>query len=223
MIQAVVFDFDGLIIDTETGRFDAFRETFRDFGVDLPFDLYVKCVGGTYDIFNPYSYLESRLNKSINRLEVEQLVMKKFRYIMSQKHLRPGVESYLISAKRMGLKIGMATSSSRSWVEEILNNYSILDYFDSIQTADHVRKKKPDPELYLKVLDSMGVSGTETIAFEDSVYGLMAAKSAGLYCVIVPNSMTKDLCFEHYDLRLSSMEEIKLEQLIEVLKNKKLI
>ncbi|EGL83229.1 Haloacid dehalogenase domain protein hydrolase [Caldalkalibacillus thermarum TA2.A1] len=135
---------------------------------------------------------------------------------MSLEHetLRPGVLAYLQEAKQLGLKVGLASSSSHQWVMEHLERYNIAHYFDSIHTADTVKQVKPHPELYEQAVNALGVSADEAVAFEDSLNGLKAAKSAGLYCVIVPNPTTAALPFEGFDLRLQSMEELSLQEVI---------
>lgn len=217
MIRAIVFDCDGLIVDTETPGYEAFREVYKQYGVDLPLDVYVQCVGSSFDRFDPFNYLEACIQKPIDRERVEQLVRQTFLKFVSRQTLLPGVKSYLQSAKQMGLKIGLASSSNREWVEEYLNRFDITRYFDSIHTADDVKRVKPDPELYIQAIDSLGVSGEEAVAFEDSINGLKAAKGAGMHCVIVPNPVTAHLPFEQYDLKLNSMADMPLNEVIQTL------
>ena len=117
-------------------------------------------------------------------------------------------------AKSMGLKIGLATSSNREWVTLFLKELNLLEYFDVIQTRDDVEKVKPDPALYRNVINYFGIDPSEAIAFEDSANGAKAAVAAGLKCVIVPNKITENLTFDHYDRRLTSMKEKELSEVI---------
>jgi putative hydrolase of the HAD superfamily len=214
MIKAVVFDCDGLLIDTETPWYEAFRQIYREHGVDLPLDLYVKCVGSTFEHFNPFDYLEECINRPLDRDQIRHLCKEKYSKIIQKQQLRSGVEQYLKTAQKLGLKIGLASSSNRSWVDKYLHRYDLAHYFETIHTADDVHKVKPDPALYWQALDSLGAFGSETIVFEDSVNGLKAAKAAGAYCVIVPNPVTANLPFDHYDLRLNSMSDMALQDVI---------
>lgn len=214
MIKAVVFDCDGLLIDTETPTYEALRGVYREYGAELPLEIYVRCVGSSFDHFNPYHYLEECIQQSVDHTAVKQAMETKREQILSEQCLLPGVEAYLQEAKRLGLMIGLASSSDSEWVKGHLQKHGIVHYFDTIQTSDRVRKVKPDPELYVQALHNLGVTGREAIAFEDSANGLMAAKAAGMNCVIVPNHVTANLTFEQYDLRLNSMEDMPLAEVI---------
>jgi HAD superfamily hydrolase (TIGR01509 family) len=130
---------------------------------------------------------------------------------------RPGVVNYLKSAKKLGLKIGLASSAPYDWVMPNLEELNLVGYFDCIRTHEDVKNVKPDPELYLNVLDYFGVNSQNAIAFEDSPNGAKAATEAEMHTVIVPNELTKDLIFDNFTLRLNSMLELELEQLIEFL------
>jgi HAD superfamily hydrolase (TIGR01509 family) len=214
MIKAVVFDFDGLIIDTETPWYEAFRQIYQQYQVDLPLELWVKCVGTGYDQFNPFDYLEACVKQVIDKDEIRRLSAERHARLIEKEELRPGVKEYLEEAKDLGFKIGLASSSTREWVLSYLDRFRLTAYFDRIHTADDVEKVKPDPELYLRTLDCFGLTCHEAVAFEDSPHGAAAAKKAGLYCVIVPNGVTENLVFAEYDLRLKSLSELGLADVI---------
>ena len=215
MIKAIVFDFDGLIFDTETCEFNAIKEIYEEHNIDFPVDIWGKCIGTHADFFDPYGYLEEKVGKKLNHEQLRQLKKQKYDMRIEQEMARPGVEEYLIAAKNKGLKIGLASSSSRNWVEGYLRHLNLLHYFDCVRTSDDVKTVKPDPELYVKALQCLGVEPHEAVAFEDSPNGALAAKRAGMYCVIVPNSVTTALPFGEVDMRLESMLEMQLEKLIE--------
>lgn len=217
-MRAIVFDFDGLIIDTETPWYEAFRQIYQEHGCELPLDQWLLCVGTTFSSFDPYEYLERLLKRELDRKRLQAIGERKHRELMEKQDIRPGVLDYLTSARESGLKIGLASSSSGSWVEPFLRKHGLYGYFDAIVTADLVAKVKPDPELYIKALDALGVSGDEAVAFEDSLNGLKAARAAGLHCVIVPNAITRHLEFDDYSMRLSSMSEMSLSQVLKRLK-----
>lgn len=213
-IRAIIFDFDGLIVDTETPWFHAYREMFEELGATLPLVEWAKCIGTQNGEFNPIDYLEQQISMTIDRGQFERQTALKHTALVKTMDIRPGVVDYLQSAQRLGLRIGLASSSSRSWVEAYLKKYELYSYFEVIRTQDDVAKVKPDPELYLQALEHLGVKPTEAIVFEDSLNGLRAAKAAGIYCVIVPNEVTSELEFVHHDLRLASMEHMSLEDII---------
>lgn len=213
MIKAVIFDFDGLIIDTETPWFQAFSEIYREHGAFLPLETWVQCVGADEKHFNPYDYLEQCINRPIDRDSLRELSKQKYTAFIKGNNLNPGVLNCLKTAKSLGLKVGLASSSARDWVEGYLKDFNLLDYFDYLCTRERVKKIKPDPELYLNVLNHFGINGNEAIAFEDSPNGAKSAKEAGIYCVIVPRGITSNLQFDYYDLKVGSLEDLNLIEL----------
>jgi len=215
LIRAVVFDFDGLTLDTETPWYESLQQVYAKYGISFPEELFRSAIGASHDAFNPYSYLEDQLEGKWNESELRTEVRQVFTSMMETQQLREGVMDYLSHAKRAGLKIGLASSSPRSWVENYLKKYEIYDWYECICTADDVEQVKPDPALYLLALAQLGVEAHEAVAFEDSVNGLTAAKAAGLYGVAVPNALTHRLPFTIQDLRLTSMAEMPLDVLIQ--------
>ncbi|GAX88782.1 HAD family hydrolase [Effusibacillus lacus] len=215
MIKAIVFDFDGLIFDTETHEYKVLQEIFEDHGAELPLEIWGKCVGTRANFFDAFQYLEECIGKPVDREVLGKLRREKFEVRIANERALPGVENYLAAAKHLGLKVGLASSSGRAWVERWLAYLNLLHHFECVRTADDVEHVKPDPTLYLKAVECLGVEPNEAIAFEDSPNGALAAKRAGLHTVVVPNYVTRDLIFGEHDLRLDSLAEMELEQLIE--------
>lgn len=216
MIKAIIFDFDGLIIDTETAWFKAHKEVWAKlYGVELPLEIWAKAIGTSSEVYDPLQYLEERAAVPVDRNQVRQEAAKAYKVLMQDQDIRPGVRTYLQEASRMGLKIALASSSTREWVEAYLKQFDLISYFQSINTSDIVAKVKPDPELYLKAISALQVEGHEAIAFEDSLNGLKAAKAAGLHCVVVPNTVTSFMDFAAADLRIPSMDALPLKDVIE--------
>ncbi|WP_040951387.1 HAD family hydrolase [Gorillibacterium massiliense] len=213
MIKAVIFDFDGLILDTETHEFETYKELFREHGAELTLDVWGSCVG-TASGFNPYHYLNECVGRELDPDEVRNWRLKRYEARMQEEPLRPGVENYLQTAGRLGLKIGLASSSSADWVLGYLRHYGIENYFACISTRDMVEEVKPNPELYLRTLRCLGVEAHEAVAFEDSPNGALAAERAGMHCVAVPNAVTETLPFGAITLRISSMADLPLEELL---------
>lgn len=213
----MIFDFDGLIIDTETIWYEAFKDALLQFEVDLTIEQFSLVIGTDDTVLD--QYILDNIKKSSTIIEVKELAKILFEEKIGQPLLRDGVEDYLIAAKEAGLKIGLASSSKRSWVESYLTQLGILSYFEVIKTRDDVTMVKPDPELYLQAVNSLGVRPKEAIAFEDSLNGLKAARAAGLKCVIFPNPVTSHLAFEDYSLRFSSMAERSLLDILTEINN----
>lgn len=212
-MEAVVFDFDGLIVDTESVWYEAFRQVFRRLNYDLTIDEFALCIGTSDDV------LFERLKKKVSF--TKEVIIKEAEAIYTNQlqnlELRDGVLGYLSSAKKLGLKIGLASSSNRSWVGGFLKRFEIKDYFDVVKTADDVVNIKPDPELYEAAIKDLEADPERTIAFEDSKNGLTAALAAGLNVVVVSNRVTSHLAFEGHRLRLNSMSDMALEELIQII------
>ncbi len=214
MIQAVVFDFDGLILDTETNEFKAWQHIYEQHNAELTRELWCQCIGTDASAFDPYAHLEQCTGTIIDRRQIQLHKKQLVTELMLNEELRPGVMDYLANAKAMGLRIGLASSSKLEWISGYLKQHRLLEYFQCIRTSDNVAKVKPDPELYVQTLQCLGIEPLHAIAFEDSPNGSLAAKRAGMYCVIVPNEMTRDLVFGAVDMRIESMQQIELREVI---------
>jgi putative hydrolase of the HAD superfamily len=213
MYKAIIFDFDGLIVDTESVWYDVTKEVMLDYGCDLKLENFAKYIGTTGG--GLYEELDELFNQPIDRELVTSRTNELYQQRKDQFALREGVLDYLQAAEEHGLKIGLASSSHRKWVVEYLERFEILDYFQVIKTADDVEKVKPDPELYVKALQDLGVESNEALCFEDSLNGLTAAVGAGLHCVIVPNPVTQYLDFKGHLHRLTSMTELSFDDLLD--------
>ncbi|NMO95559.1 HAD family hydrolase [Paenibacillus lemnae] len=213
MIKAMIFDFDGTIIDTETAWYTAFRDAYKEHGVDLTLEQYSQCIGTSLNSFNPYEYLMTDLNLPIDKDAFRESVQLQHAALMNQEQVRPGILNYLEQARKAGMKIGLATSSGRAWVEQHLEQLGLLDYFDVIRTADDVSHVKPDPELYIQALEGLGAAPEEAVAIEDSPNGARAAAAAGIHCIVIPNTITGTLTFDMPHQRLSCLTELEFNDL----------
>ncbi|MFJ7978282.1 HAD family hydrolase [Peribacillus sp. JNUCC 23] len=213
MIKAVIFDFDGLILDTETVWYEAYKETMGFYKSDLPLEHFVKCIGT--DNTELHEFFKEQLGESCNIEEIETRAKSLHKVKMETSQARVGVKDYLEEAKKLGYRIALASSSTKEWVTHYLGELGLLNYFEVMITGDEVDKVKPAPDLYLKAIEVLNIHATEAVAFEDSLNGLQSALNAGLKCVIVPNPVTEALAFENHHLRLSSMKE---KSLIDVIK-----
>jgi HAD superfamily hydrolase (TIGR01509 family) len=214
MIKALIFDFDGLILDTEGPEFQAWQEVYLEYGCELSLSTWSVCIGTTSHQFDPYQHLEILLGRPIDREQINAKRRPRNKELLAAQKTLPGVEDYLIEARQLGLKLGVASSAPNSWVSPHLTRLELLEYFDTIKTKEDVTKTKPDPQLYCLTLESLGVAASEAIAFEDSPNGVLAAKGAGIYCVAVPNQLTRQLSLEQADLQLNSLAELTLQKLM---------
>src|SRR3954468_14289216 len=214
-LRALLFDFDGLIVDTETPALASWREVYAEHGHELTLERWSAAVG-TIDGFDPVAHLRAlagdvdledalvrRTARELELVEVEQL--------------RPGVLDYLEEARRRGLATAIVSSGSRPWIDRHLARLERAEHFDEIVTADgDAARAKPLPVLYLEGLERLGLAPDEAVAFEDSPNGVRAAKAAGLFCVAVPNSVTASLGLDEADVVTPSLAELPFERLLEL-------
>lgn len=215
MIKAIIFDFDGLIIDTESVWYESYKETLRSYQFDLPLAQFGECIGSDETVLS--TYFKKHLGENCDVEEIETRAFDIYKTKMNSPEARIGVLDYLQEASNTGYKIGLASSSSKAWVTKYLEELGLLDFFEVIVTRDDVKKVKPAPDLYLKAINDLNINSSEAIAFEDSLNGSIAAMTAGLKCVIVPNPVTELSAFENYSLRLKSMSEKSLSEVIELI------
>ena len=213
-IRAIIFDFDGLIVDTEGPIFEAWQRIYRERDQELPRERWLTIIGTASGPFDPIIDLGERTGIEMSADELNALERLYYREATLEQKLLPGVEWYLRDAHRLGLKTAIASSSSRRWVVEHLEKFGIADRFDALACRDDVTTTKPDPELYELALHRLAVPSEQAIALEDSSNGILAAKAAGLFCVAVPNAMTSHLDLGAADLRLDSLQALSLEDLI---------
>ncbi|MGH2582746.1 MAG: HAD family hydrolase [Anaerolineales bacterium] len=216
MVKALIFDFDGLIIDTEMPDYVSWQRVYTQHGVELPVEKWGQIVGGTAaSDFDPHTYLEELCGEKLDREDVWLSRRKQYLDGIGEQPILPGVMSYLDDAERIGLRLGVASSSPENWVRGHLARLGIYQRFHTIKTADDVKRTKPDPELFLAAMDALSIQPGEGIAFEDSPNGIKAAKDAGLFCVAIPNALTAQLPLGKPDLLLNSLEEMRLGDLLQ--------
>lgn len=216
MIKAIIFDFDGTILDTETPWYYALRDAYKEYGVELPLELYSQCVGTSNNAFNPYEYLMTEKGLPIDKDEFRSRIKRSHAKLMSKQRVREGVLELLNQAKAAGLRIGLASSSERLWIDRHLEQLGLKDYFETVKTADDVTNVKPDPELYVQALEALGVAPGEAVAIEDSPNGARAAAAAGMTCIVVPNELTGLLAFDQSAsyIHAASLTDIDFDALV---------
>ncbi len=214
--RALLFDFDGLILDTETPSFEAWRTIFREQGADLAWQDYIQCVGTHNTAFDAVSHLEGLTGRSQARADLNQRHLESARITIEGQALLPGVVELLRDAERQNVKCAVASSSDRDWVEGHLIRLGIRSRFAALVSRRDVAKVKPAPDLFLKALDLLGVEARNAVVFEDSLNGIRAARAAGVYCVAVPNSVTRALPLEEADLLLPSLAVKSLSEILDL-------
>jgi HAD superfamily hydrolase (TIGR01509 family) len=214
VIRAIVFDFDGLILDTEEPVYRSWQEVYEAHGEELPFERWVQIIGSTTAGFHPQHHLEGRLGRPLPQEVLDRRIDRRTEMILAQ-DLLPGVSDRLDEARELGLKLGVASSSTQDWVRGHLARLGILDRFECIRCRDDVEHAKPEPDLYVAVLACLGVDAAEALAIEDSPNGVASARSAGMRCVAIPNTITGRLDLSQADLVLDSLADVTLGRLLE--------
>jgi len=213
-IRALVFDFDGLILDTETSVFEGWRVIYDEAGHELSLHWWQQAIGTDGADFDPLAELQRRVGEP---LDLEALVLRR-RSIrdadLARRTVLPGIEATLERARALGLKLAVASSSPLDWVGPHVERLGLMPFFHALATREDVTHAKPAPDLYLLAAERLGVAPERAIAFEDSPPGVHAAKAAGMYCVAVPGPMTRSLSFEHADATVTSLAEGSLDRWI---------
>jgi putative hydrolase of the HAD superfamily len=216
MIKALLFDFDGLILDTETPEVVAWQEVYARYGIEFPVRLWGKIVGGNGSKdFDPVAYLSEKSGQPIdaNLMRADKRVRD--RELISYQAILPGVREYLAAAWIRGLRLAIASSSTHEWVDAHLKRLGLWDSFDAIICIEDAPRAKPNPDLFLKALETLGVLPEEALVFEDSPNGVIAAKAAGIRVIAVPNPVTTQLGVDGADLTLASLADLPLADLLQ--------
>ena len=211
--RAVLFDFDGTILDTETPEFEEWREAFRARGHDLTLEVWQHSVG-TVGAYDPCAHLADLTGVPLDHEALRQQVYARHQTRCEAQPLLPGVVDRVREARAVGLKTAVASSSLSEWVEGWLARHRIRDLFDAVCTRDQVAQVKPAPDLFLLAAARLGVAPEECLAFEDSPNGIRAARAAGMRCVAIPNPLTRHLPLGEADLVVESLADHSLDEIL---------
>jgi HAD superfamily hydrolase (TIGR01509 family) len=213
-LSALIFDFDGLILDTESSLVEAWQEIYQEYGLTVPITDWAKMLGKSADPPMAYDYLEAQIGKAVDRAALHRRRIRRERELLLDQSPMPGVEALIREAKGKGIKLAVASSSEHAWVDDHLARLNVLSVFDTVVCSDDVEATKPAPDLYLRVLEELSLSAEHAIALEDSEHGVCAARAAGLFCIAVPNAITKAASFAQAHVVLVSLEGISLDDVL---------
>jgi len=203
-----------LILDTETPIFRSWEELYEQYGGKLSFSTWEKVIGTVSNELDQFDDLEAQIGHQLDHDVLSPLRRQREDELIAVQAIQPGVQTYLEDARRMGLKVGLASSSPCDWVAGHLARLGVIHYFDCIRARDDVGNVKPDPELYQAVLETLNLHPHQAIVLEDSPIGVTAARAAGLYCVAVPNTLTRQMPLGHANLVLDSLADLPLQELL---------
>jgi HAD superfamily hydrolase (TIGR01509 family) len=207
-IRAFLFDFDGLILDTETASRAGWEWLYREHGHELPAEKWATVVGTT-GAWSPMDHLEELVGAQLEREALDERRYAHEISLIEAEELRPGIANYVEAAELYGLKRAIVSSASRWWIDMHLERLEQAVGWDAILTADRdPSRAKPSPTMYLEALDLLGVDAGEAVVFEDSPNGVRAARAAGIFVVAVPNNVTRDFGLDEADLVVDSLASL---------------
>jgi len=211
VIRALLFDFDGLVLDTESTEFRAWSELYERHGHAFELEKWAAAIG-TLQGFDPEQHLAS-LGTIVEASAFRERERRNLD-LCDLEELRPGVAELLDAAERRGIATAIVSSSSEGWIARHLDARGLSARFGTIVCANgDPHRAKPRPALYLEAVERLGVRAGEAVAFEDSPNGIAAAKAAGIYCVAVPNPITAQLDLSRADLVTASLADLTIESL----------
>lgn len=210
-VRAVIFDFDGLLMDTESTSISSWEREWSRWGLVLDQESFFAPHGG--DVTEQrYEALAAAVGASYDR----ELSHTRRTQDRDQVHetlpLRPGIAEWIAQSAELGLRIAVASSSPVNWVERHLRQVGVLDKFAVIAGGNEVSRHKPAPDVYQLALSRLGLSPAQAIAVEDTPHGVDAAHAAGLACIAIPNPYVAESRVTHAELTLRSAADCALEQ-----------
>lgn len=212
-IDALVFDFDGLLMDTETTSLRVWQYLWRRHGLELDVSTFFATHGGNV-IAERYAKLAAAVGPSYDQEESHASRLAYRDELHAALELSAGISRWLDDARDLGLRLAVASSSPRDWIVDHLGRVGYLDHFELLACGDEVKAAKPDPAVYVLALERLGVPAGRAIAFEDTTHGVAAAKGAGLRCVAIPHPYADPAAFTAADRVLTSAADVPLTSLL---------
>ncbi len=211
--KALIFDFDGLLMDTETTLLDSWRWLWRRHGLTLDETRFFADHGG--DITEDrYAELSAAAGPAFDRAADHERRLAYRKRAHETLGLTAGVSTWLAQAEAAGLRLAVASSSARFWVAGNLDRTGDLARFEVLACGDEVTGHKPDPAVYRLALDRLGLPPEAAVAFEDTPHGVSAAVAAGLRCVAIPNGYVEPSRFQHATLVLPTAAAMPLADVL---------
>jgi HAD superfamily hydrolase (TIGR01509 family) len=215
-IHAIIFDFDGLILDTETVEFETLAEQYRAHGAELLPERWVLGLG-TWGGYDPYSELEALIGRKLDHSALQIEHRKQYLQRCEALPLNPGVVPLLEYCRASGIRTAVASSSSIDWVGHWLPKHGIRHYFDCVRTRNDVQHVKPAPDLFLSAAACLEIPPEQCVVLEDSPNGMRAAASAGMRCVAVPVALLRSIELPAHTMRLHSLADLPPQELVAAL------
>lgn len=215
-MKAVIFDMDGVIIDSEPMHLDVDIKTMAYFGFNITGKEFEKYVGMT----SPEMWRSIRSEYNIEQ-SIEEIIngqLEKKINILRDLNIEPidGIKELLFELKSQGIPIAVASSSARRLIEEVLRKFDLRDYFQCIASGEEVERGKPAPDVYIEAAKELRVHPSNCIVIEDSRNGVRAAKNAGMKCIGYQNINSGNQDLSEADSIVHAITEINIRYLINV-------
>ena len=207
-LRALLFDFDGLIVDTEWPIYQAWCQTFRDYGHSLSLETFNQCIGTNFDTWSPKTHLEELTGTRIDWDPLDCARQSSIEKNLEGAPAMPGIPESVHAGRKSGFKLGVVSSSSHRWVDGWLQRIGLFDQFNLTVCRDDAPRIKPAPDLYLEAARQLDLNPGSCLVVEDSVNGIKAAKAAGMPSVAIPNRVTACCDFSLADHVLSSASDL---------------
>lgn len=204
-IAAVLFDFDGVLVDTEWAIYQAWRRTFAAHGQHLPLDVYTRCIGSDFETWSPKTHLEELTGDSFDWHDLDARRQKEIVADLQHEGPMPGAIEWLEQLRAESMPRAVVSSSSHHWVDGWLERLGMAGYFDAVVCRGDAPRIKPAPDLFLEAARRFGALPADCLVVEDSLNGLKAAKEAGMTAWAVPNRVTECLDFSTADRKFRSL------------------
>lgn len=214
-VDAIVFDFDGVILDTETHVFESWRQQFTRRGHDVSLETWIECLGRPGNFRDYHAMLEELTGETFDR---DKLTAERKDYVARRLDGRgpmAGVVDWLDAAAARGLKLAVASGSSHGWVDGHLDRLGLLDRFDTIVAGEDTTEHKPEPAPFLEAARRVGAAPARCIAIEDSPNGIASASAAGMFALAVPTAMTEGLDFPGASMTAESLVDASLADVLD--------
>jgi HAD superfamily hydrolase (TIGR01509 family) len=206
--SAVLFDFDGVLVDTEWAIYQAWRRLFEAHGHDLPLAIYTRCIGSDFATWSPKSHLEDLTGTGFDWHDLDTRRQREIMAELADAGPLAGAADLLAGLAGRGMPCAVVSSSSHQWVDGWLERLALAGYFQTTVCRGDAAAIKPAPDLFLAAAERLGVHPSACLVIEDSLNGVIAANAAGMTAWAVPNRVTADLDFAIAQRVVSSLAEV---------------
>lgn len=210
-MRAVIFDMDGVLIDSEPMHLEVEQKMLSSLGINISEDEMTEFIGTASQ-----QMWETLINRYDLKQSIDELhgVLTRFKTkYFREEALEPiaGIVELLNGFKQNGLKLAVASSSPEEHIHIILEKLNIREFFQIVVSGDHVKVSKPEPEIFLLAAEKLGVKPGECVVIEDSTHGVSAAKAAGMTCIAFDNPNSLNQCYDKADKIVEKMDEINID------------